>query len=163
MTRCAGICMLKPGGAVIIRLSRPLLQLRPFSDTINTLLHEMIHAHFFILQGGSINRDGHGPDFCGYMDRINDREGTQISIYHSFHDEVDHYKKHHWRCNGPCQFIPPFYGWVKRSMNRKPQPADSWWSSHQFSCNGTFIKVSEPDSVICDSKSASCAGVGSSP
>lgn len=29
-------------------------------------------------------------------------------------------------------------------MNRKPQPADSWWSSHQASCNGTFIKISEP-------------------
>lgn len=41
--------------------------------------------------------------------------------------------------------IPPFYGWVKRAMNRKPQPADSWWSSHQASCSGTFIKVSEPE------------------
>lgn len=32
-------------------------------------------------------------------------------------------------------------------MNRKPQPADSWWKSHQASCNGTFIKVSEPEKV----------------
>lgn len=31
-------------------------------------------------------------------------------------------------------------------MNRKPQPADSWWSTHQSSCNGTFIKITEPDS-----------------
>lgn len=30
-------------------------------------------------------------------------------------------------------------------MNRKPQPADSWWKIHQTSCNGTFIKVSEPE------------------
>lgn len=28
-------------------------------------------------------------------------------------------------------------------MNRKPQPADSWWSSHQATCNGTFEKISE--------------------
>lgn len=32
-------------------------------------------------------------------------------------------------------------------MNRKPQPADSWWKSHQASCNGTFIKVSEPEKL----------------
>ena len=30
-------------------------------------------------------------------------------------------------------------------MNRKPQAADSWWKSHQAACNGTFIKVSEPE------------------
>lgn len=99
MTSCAGICMLKPGREVIIRLSRPLLQLRPFSDTIDTLIHEMIHAYFFVLQGGSIDRDGHGPDFCSFMEKINKIEGTHISIYHSFHDEVNHFKKHIWRCN----------------------------------------------------------------
>lgn len=27
-------------------------------------------------------------------------------------------------------------------MNRKPQPADSWWSAHAATCNGQFIKVS---------------------
>lgn len=33
-------------------------------------------------------------------------------------------------------------------MNRKPQPADSWWPAHQNSCDGTFIKISEPDNKI---------------
>lgn len=33
-------------------------------------------------------------------------------------------------------------------MNRKPQPADSWWSTHQNSCNGTFEKISGPDSKM---------------
>lgn len=99
MTTCAGICVLRPTREVVIRLSRPLLQLRPFSDTIDTLLHEMIHAYFFVRQGGSIDRDGHGPDFCEYMEKINGSEGTHITIYHSFHDEVNHYKKHIWRCN----------------------------------------------------------------
>lgn len=27
-------------------------------------------------------------------------------------------------------------------MNRKPQPADPWWSAHAATCNGQFIKVS---------------------
>jgi len=30
-------------------------------------------------------------------------------------------------------------------MNRKPQPADSWWRTHQASCNGSFIKISGPE------------------
>jgi hypothetical protein len=32
-------------------------------------------------------------------------------------------------------------------MNRKPQPADSWWKTHQSTCNGKFIKVSEPETI----------------
>jgi hypothetical protein len=32
-------------------------------------------------------------------------------------------------------------------MNRKPQSADSWWKTHQSTCNGTFIKVSEPETI----------------
>jgi hypothetical protein len=30
-------------------------------------------------------------------------------------------------------------------MNRKPQPADSWWKAHQASCSGSFIKISGPE------------------
>lgn len=108
MTQCAGICMFRrrpgdaPTGRVLIRLSRPLLQLRPFSDTIDTLLHEMIHAYLLLMQGGSLDRDGHGADFCAVMERINAKEGTHITIYHSFHDEVNHYRRHVWRCNVSC-------------------------------------------------------------
>lgn len=85
---------------VIIRLSRPLLQLRPFSDTIDTLLHEMIHAYQFLHAGrrAVLDRDGHGDDFCVLMERINRREGSHITVYHSFHDEVNHLQKHVWRC-----------------------------------------------------------------
>lgn len=48
--------------------------------------------------------------------------------------------------------MPPYFGWVKRSMNRKPQAADSWWSSHQASCNGTFEKVSETNGEVSSQK-----------
>ena len=123
-----------------------MLQYRPFSDTVNTLLHEMIHAHqFLLLQSGAsrqvIDRDGHGPDFCALMERINSTEGAHISVYHSFHGEVDHLKKHVWRCTGPCRLRPPYFGWVKRAMNRPPQPADSWYSMHAATCTGRFVKV----------------------
>ena len=30
-------------------------------------------------------------------------------------------------------------------MNRKPQPADSWWKENQRYCGGEFIKISEPE------------------
>jgi len=71
--------------------------------------------------------------------------GFNISVYHNFRDEVNHYRKHVWRCNGPCRHKPPFYGWVKRAMNRPPQKADRWWAQHQATCGGTFEKVSEPE------------------
>lgn len=40
-------------------------------------------------------------------------------------------------------------------MNRKPQPADSWWANHQATCGGTFEKVSEPKDASSLTKSSS--------
>ena len=54
------------------------------------------------------------------MNSINAVTGFNITIYHSFHDEVENLRKHIWRCNGKCQNKPPFYGYVKRAMNRPP-------------------------------------------
>ncbi|KAI8070317.1 SprT-like family-domain-containing protein [Gongronella butleri] len=143
MTRCAGICRLR-GNDVDITMSEPLLKFRPRSDMIDTLLHEMIHAlHFRTL--GTLDRDGHGPKFLADAKRINDRAGTNITVYHTFNDEVRHYQTHVWRCDGPCRERAPFYGWCKRSMNRPPQKADSWFASHQATCGGKFIKVSSPE------------------
>uniref|UniRef100_A0A5F8GTK5 SprT-like domain-containing protein n=1 Tax=Monodelphis domestica TaxID=13616 RepID=A0A5F8GTK5_MONDO len=68
-----------------------------------------------------------------------------IEIYHSFHNEVDLYRQHWWRCNGPCQHRKPYYGYVKRAMNRAPSAKDYWWSEHQRTCGGTYIKVKEPE------------------
>lgn len=30
-------------------------------------------------------------------------------------------------------------------MNRAPGPNDFWWNQHKIECNGTFIKISEPE------------------
>lgn len=138
MTLCAGLCYLKL--PIIIRLSRPLLSLRPFSDTINTLLHEMIHAYLF-LQGDRSGRDGHGYSFLLWKDRINADSGSQVSVYHSFGEEVQFQRQHRWRCDGKCRSQPPFFGWVMRAINRRPQPSDWWYSRHQRECGGVFIKV----------------------
>jgi hypothetical protein len=89
MTLCAGICRYDGGrgGAVSIALSMPLLRLRPRSDLVNTLLHEMIHALLF-LERRWRDHDGHGPEFLGHADRINASAGTLITVYHTFHAEV---------------------------------------------------------------------------
>ena len=79
------------------------------------------------------------------MNRINKKTGTNISVYHSFHDEVDSFRTHWWKCDGPCVSRKPFYGLVKRSMNRVPGPNDNWWSRHQSSCGGTYTKIKEPE------------------
>ena len=66
-------------------------------------------------------------------------------MYHTFHDEVALYKQHWWRCNGPCQKRPPYYGMVRRAMNRAPSKRDPWWAEHQHTCGGTYTKVKEPE------------------
>ncbi|KAK6012202.1 hypothetical protein OSTOST_22652 [Ostertagia ostertagi] len=145
MFSCAGVCSYEGrGGMCSIRLSLPLLKLRPRKDLIETLLHEMIHAFLFVTQRNR-DRDGHGPEFQHHMYRINRMANTNITIYHSFHDEVNVYKQHIWRCDGPCRDRRPFFGYVKRSSNRAPGPNDLWWNSHKASCNGTFQKIKEPD------------------
>lgn len=64
-----------------------------------------------------------------------------ITVYHNFHDEVDHYRIHIWQCNGPCTTKPPYFGLVKRAMNRPPGPSDSWYRLHQETCGGEFTKI----------------------
>ncbi|KAM3861492.1 DNA-dependent metalloprotease SPRTN [Diretmus argenteus] len=145
MTLCAGVCSYEGrGGLCSIRLSEPLLKLRPRKNLVETLLHEMIHALLFVTQNNR-DRDGHGPEFCKHMSRINKASGTNITVYHTFHDEVDLYRQHWWRCDGPCQNRKPYFGYVKRAMNRAPSAQDPWWGDHQRTCGGTYTKVKEPE------------------
>lgn len=148
MTLCAGVCVYEGvgrggGGFCSIRLSEPLLKFRPNSDIIDTLLHEMIHAYLCVTQNHR-DHDAHGPLFLHQLHRINELENAHITVFHHFHEEVAHYRQHHWRCSGPCRNRPPFYGYVKRAMNRKPQPSDRWWSQHQSQCSGVFEKIHSP-------------------
>jgi predicted SprT family Zn-dependent metalloprotease len=99
MTICAGIFYLRGGG--VIRLSEPLLKFRPRKDLVETLLHEMIHAYLYLTRNFK-DRGDHGDEFKSHMNRINSAARTNISVYHSFHDEVNFQRQHVWRCNGAC-------------------------------------------------------------
>ncbi|XP_065346971.1 DNA-dependent metalloprotease dvc-1 isoform X2 [Cloeon dipterum] len=145
MTLCAGLCRYEGrGGLCSISLSAPLLKLRPRKDLVETLLHEMIHAYLFVTANNR-DRDGHGPEFQKHMYRINNLCGCNITIYHSFHAEVKLYQQHVWRCLGVCRERKPFFGFVRRSMNRAPSHTDTWWSMHERSCGGKFVKIQEPE------------------
>ncbi|CAH1791068.1 unnamed protein product [Owenia fusiformis] len=145
MTLCAGVCSYEGhGGLCSVRLSVPLLKLRPRKDLVETLLHEMIHAYLFVTDNNK-DHDGHGPEFQKHMNRINNETGSKISIYHTFHDEVDQYRQHWWRCDGPCITRKPYFGYVRRAMNRAPSPRDPWWGQHQATCGGTYVKIKEPE------------------
>ena len=39
----------------------------------------MIHAYLFITENNK-DRDGHGPEFCKHMHRINAKAGTNITV-----------------------------------------------------------------------------------
>lgn len=159
MTSCAGTCERAVGGAVI-KLSRPLLALRPTRDLKDTLLHEMIHAYNFVRGVRDYDAAGHGSEFQRMMAEINSSTATdhqrppggyQITVYHSMHDEVNHYRQHHWVCER-CGDE------VRRAMNRPPQEADCMhragaactdarcrWHMHLRYCGGGYIKTKEPD------------------
>ena len=144
MTLCAGLCRYDSrGGACVIHLSQPLLSLRPRADLINTLLHEAIHAVLFVTKSLD-DRSDHGPAFMRFAKAINQRAGTDITVFHSFNDEVDVYRTHIWRCDGPCATRAPYFGYVRRAMNRAPGPTDSWWTDHRAKCGGAYSKVAGP-------------------
>ena len=156
LTLCAGICELvrdpKNGNKftrIRLKLSEPLLRYRSRTDVIDTLLHEAIHAYFFVTTDWKHVRGddgtGHGPSFLLLVDAVNSHGGYGVSVFHTFHDEVDSYRTHVWQCSGVCREWPPFFGLVKRSMNRAPAKNDSWWATHQQRCGGTFSKIAEPD------------------
>ncbi|KAF2637094.1 hypothetical protein P280DRAFT_408270 [Massarina eburnea CBS 473.64] len=155
LTLCAGICELSKDPTtgkytrIRLKMSTPLLQYRPRSDTINTLLHEAIHAYFFVTTSWRHSRGddgtGHGAGFQILADAISDHGNYDITIYHTFHDEVDSYRTHVWQCDGVCKDRSPYFGLVKRSMNRAPGKSDSWWARHQQECGGTYAKISEPE------------------
>ncbi|THD18178.1 SprT domain-containing protein Spartan [Fasciola hepatica] len=42
-------------------------------------------------------------------------------------------------------------------MNRAPGPNDTWWSQHQALCQGTFIKIKEPEK-LCSSNRGTAGG-----
>lgn len=130
-------------------MSTPLLQYRPRSDIINTLIHEAIHAYFFITTSWQHARGddgtGHGAGFQLLADAINNHGNYEITIYHTFHDEVESYRTHVWQCDGSCRQQAPYFGLVKRSMNRPPGKSDTWWLRHETECGGTYTKIQEPE------------------
>ena len=156
LTLCAGICELvrdpQNGNKytrIRLKLSEPLLKFRPRTDVVDTLLHEAIHAYFFVTTSWRHSRGddgtGHGEGFLMLADAVNNHGGHGVSVFHTFHDEVDSYRTHVWECDGPCEARAPFFGLVKRSMNRAPGKGDSWWAGHLDACGGSFTKTAEPD------------------
>ncbi|OCT62311.1 hypothetical protein XELAEV_18043392mg [Xenopus laevis] len=143
MTRSSGQCVhsMNENGdckGCVIELSQPILELRPRRDTVESLLHEMIHA-FLCARNQRDPDDPHGKNFLKIMEVINRKVGTNITIEHSFDEEVEALKKHWWTCDGPCQKV------VKRTRNMVPSSKERWFREHEQTCGGNFIKTSEPE------------------
>lgn len=61
------------------------------------------------------DRTGHGQGFLLLVNAINNHSGYNVTVYHTFHDEVDSYRTHVWQCEGSCRQKAPFFKLVKRS------------------------------------------------
>jgi len=152
-TVCAGLCELvrdpennNKYTRIRLKLSEPLLKFRPRSDVINTLLHEAIHAYFSSWRHSrGDDATGHGAGFLLLADAINNHGGYEVTVYHTFHDEVDRYRTHIWQCDGRCKSQALFFGLVERSMNRPPGKGDTWWKRLEEECGGKYSKIAEPD------------------
>eukprot|EP00079_Xenopus_tropicalis_P018990 XP_012808209.1 PREDICTED: sprT-like domain-containing protein Spartan [Xenopus tropicalis] len=143
MTRSTGVCYhsLNKSGDCIgcrIRLSKKILELRRRKDMVESLLHEMIHV-LLCSTNNMDPGDDHGPNFRLTMEVFNNSFGTNITISHTFYEEVEAIKRHWWECDGPCQNV------VKRATNRAPSSKERWFREHEQTCGGSFIKTSEPE------------------
>ncbi|XP_017489340.1 PREDICTED: sprT-like domain-containing protein Spartan [Rhagoletis zephyria] len=149
---CAGAFYPQKDGIPTILLSANLLTLRPRRDLVETLIHEMIHA-YISLKGGRDTGE-HGVVFHSHMKRINDQAGTNITVYHSFNDEVSYLRKYIWRCSGAtCQAAHPYRGYVSLPTKRRPSKWDKAYRLHlERGCTGTFQQVS--DNFADDAKQA---------
>ncbi|XP_031752229.1 sprT-like domain-containing protein Spartan [Xenopus tropicalis] len=131
VTKGSGITKRTTTGKYIVRLYKPLLDLRPRSTTVEILLHEMIHV--YQLTNGRKDWE-HGPTFHYHKRRINKLTGANITAYPDYEEEYDLLKRHWWQCNGPCGEIE------RRTMNRPPST-----KAHKRKCGGKFIKISDPE------------------
>ncbi|CDW71079.1 dead-box atp-dependent rna helicase 18-like [Stylonychia lemnae] len=157
MTLCAGLCYYHDKMCTI-RLSKQLLKYRSEKELQETLIHEMIHAHLFLTKKGYSRdgTDGHGPvivknskslqqDFQSKMKEINGITGFKITVYHSFHDEVDSYrKKLHTMGQSKdleiCRLDLLTIGVIQRYFI-----IQLLGEMHQQKCKGEFIKIAEPE------------------
>ena len=136
MTLSAGMCQFFPKTKrCIIKISIPLVREAERKNRVETLLHEMIHAHLFVT-GQQDGHEEHGPLFTNHMARINTLGKCYITLRHTF--DV---KWRVWQCDGSCSNKPPHFGRLKRSSDRAPGPEDHWFQKHQETCGGVFQKV----------------------
>lgn len=104
-----------------------------------TLLHEMIQAYLFVTNNDN-DRQGRCPEFCKRVHRIGN-----LTIYPTFRDRADEYRRRWWLRNGPRRFRKPSYGYGKRATNGAP-PANGGWAEHQNTRGGARASIKEPDS-----------------
>ena len=113
----------------------------------------MIHAYcHFKKYDMSDDLSGHGKYFKKKMKEINEITGFNISVYHNFIDEVEYYTKYVWRCDGKCRNEAPYFGYVRRQVNRPPQKADRWWDEHEKKCGGKFVRIKPTEEEIENEK-----------
>ncbi|XP_052821850.1 DNA-dependent metalloprotease SPRTN, partial [Octopus bimaculoides] len=160
--RCAG-CTQQPYANKVchISLSRPLLELRPLEDLLETLLHEMIHAYLWVTDNHE--QLEHGPKFHAEMKRIEKESGMKLEVFHEFYSEY----KFNPRIEGELrEFISKTWKIPEEAMKKPASPpgsdfssdnsdltlSPSWGSNFDFFGSSDFSTDEEPDKFASNEK-----------
>ncbi|KAJ4296561.1 hypothetical protein N0V90_006606 [Kalmusia sp. IMI 367209] len=113
------------------KLLIPRVEYRPRPDIINTLLHEAIHAYFFITTSWRHSRGddgtGHGEGFQLLADAINTHGNYEITVFHTFHDEVLSVEGRIQRFRNPHQQKKKIEAMTKKERaGRQKNKLDGW-------------------------------------
>ncbi|XP_063813454.1 DNA-dependent metalloprotease SPRTN-like [Pseudophryne corroboree] len=95
----------------------------------------MIHAYMYKTQ--IEESEEHGRAYKTLMNAINHLHGTNITVFHTFHQEVLNLKCHQWQCDR-C------HAGIKRSMDRPLSSREKWWMAHAKTYGSTLQKVEPP-------------------
>lgn len=82
------------------------------------------------------------------INEINAKAGTNISVYHNFHNEVALCRKLLYRCNGICQIQSPNYG----LLHSFPDEMLTWYINHVVNCGGELNRVLHYDKRVSDTE-----------
>ncbi|KAF8369201.1 hypothetical protein PRIPAC_87030, partial [Pristionchus pacificus] len=128
-----------------IMMNKKLLEMLPLEETVETYIHEAIHAILHVTKREYNGDPDHGDAFMREARRIQ-AINPHLDHLHiatpDYMEQVNTIKKYHWKCSDKCARtnIPELAGyvdaggWVSRARNKAPGKGEPRWNDHVKLC-----------------------------